>query len=214
MGKGIPRPRLASTVSGLVGFQTLSVMHVSACSAPQAAISEICSPATVALAMALLSLQWSMGSIFGPTIGGLLAHPTTKYPWLLDLPIGPTLERFPFLLSLGMPMFVTAVTLLITYKFLPEPSHTAAAVPKPPSDTHQAAKDAAATSQPKAYSLRSLAVMSSVGLYALVCLCMGSYSTLFPLFLFTGTGDGGYGLNSSQVSWLLLSCAFVVSVLE
>ena len=35
-------------------------------------------------AFSIMPLVWTIGSIFGPSLGGALANPAPKYPWLFD----------------------------------------------------------------------------------------------------------------------------------
>ena len=156
--------------------------------------------------MGLSSFQWSLGAIFGPIIGGLLANPTDKYPWLHEVVVGPFLERFPFLLPLAVPIILSTAVLAVTYVFLAEPSPSTAASQQPVKKAQKAqaegTKPATVPSAPQVNPLRSLAVVTSVGLYALLSTCAGTFNTVFPLFLFTGTADGGFGFDSSQVCLL------------
>ena len=46
-------------------------------------------------AFSIMPLVWTIGSIFGPSLGGALASPARKYPWLFDTAF---FRTFPFAL--------------------------------------------------------------------------------------------------------------------
>eukprot|EP00667_Euglena_gracilis_P008801 EG_transcript_8927 len=163
----------------------------------KAYIPEICViTGQVALAMGLLSLQWSLGSIFGPFIGGALAEPATKYPTVFG---GiPLLEQYPFALSLATPILLAFFIFNMAVLLLPGG--------KVSDESDPLAKDGLGPRSPmmqKSAKLRLGAVVPCVALFTAIGMLTSAFIAVFPLYLASDPDVGGYGLNSSQVGLLL-----------
>ncbi|KAF8707176.1 hypothetical protein HU200_030422 [Digitaria exilis] len=81
---------------------------------------EVCQTEHQALGLSLVNTAWALGLIVGPALGGYLAQPTEKYPYIFseDSFFG----RFPYLLPcLSVSAFATIV--LISCIWLPETIH-------------------------------------------------------------------------------------------
>jgi MFS family permease len=172
----------------------------------KAYVAGICTPSQVAFAMGLLSLQWSLGSILGPIVGGLLANPTSKYAALSECEL---LHQYPFVLSLGVPIVCTLGVLILTFALLPEPSgeDLSASI----SDSQNPSASSPMLLKPKSdwEILLGRAVVVSIFLYTVICSCTSAFNTIFPVYLASPMDAGGAGLGSSEVGLLLGSGGYL-----
>ena len=75
-------------------------------------------------AFGYMALCWGFGSIIGPTVGGLLAQPATKYSSVFTE--GSIFATFPFLLPCLATAVIPAVGLCVGLRYLPEPHRAGA----------------------------------------------------------------------------------------
>lgn len=67
-------------------------------------------------AFSIMPLVWTIGSIFGPSFGGMFAKPTENLPWLFE---GSTFfKKFPFLLPNLIAACLFVVGLMTGFFFL------------------------------------------------------------------------------------------------
>lgn len=73
-------------------------------------------------AFSIMPLVWTIGSIFGPSFGGMFAKPTENLPWLFEG--NKFFEKFPFLLPnlVAASLFIVGLTtgfLFLEVRYLP-----------------------------------------------------------------------------------------------
>eukprot|EP00897_Mesotaenium_endlicherianum_P006626 jgi/Mesen1/5992/ME000304S05014 len=104
----------------------------------RSAMAEICDESNQAKGFSFLALNRGLGLMFGPVVGGLLAQPVQKYPWLF--PGGGLFETFQFALPCLVVCALTGVALLLTLCFFPETRGWVAAAGPPLEPLPEAAR--------------------------------------------------------------------------
>ena len=80
-------------------------------------LSEICDDTNQARGMALIAAQGGLGRVFGPSVGGFLADPASKYSAFRGVAL---LERFPFILPCSIGALICVVAFAWAYGALQE----------------------------------------------------------------------------------------------
>eukprot|EP01135_Chromosphaera_perkinsii_P010540 Nk52_evm50s2152 gene=Nk52_evmTU50s2152 len=96
----------------LTGFSNGAVIIV------KAMIADVCDDTNQGLALSYMALANGVGLVFGPAMGGLLAKPAEKFPWLFGK--DSIFAVFPYLLPCLVGACVAFVTLFIALFYLPE----------------------------------------------------------------------------------------------
>jgi len=192
-------------------------------------VSEVTDETNIARALGLIAMQYGFGTLLGPSIGGFLARPATKYAIFADNEL---LLRFPYALPCLVPFCVAIFTLFGILAFLPEsriiyeslPTREPASPTSPflrPKAVAAAGGDDEATEEDKASAfllvqdkplsrlevLMSRKVHMSVLLYAIMGGVQIGFSSIFPLWLINSPENGGFSLTSSGIGIVMSASA-------
>eukprot|EP00604_Paraphysomonas_vestita_P004198 CAMPEP_0174822082 /NCGR_PEP_ID=MMETSP1107-20130205/13040_1 /TAXON_ID=36770 /ORGANISM="Paraphysomonas vestita, Strain GFlagA" /LENGTH=112 /DNA_ID=CAMNT_0016040067 /DNA_START=356 /DNA_END=691 /DNA_ORIENTATION=+ len=80
--------------------------------------SEICSRQYQPLAMSIGVGAWSVGLVIGPSIGGIFAQPSERFPGSILNNL--MFRYFPFLLPNLVTSLLALISLILVYLYLPE----------------------------------------------------------------------------------------------
>ncbi len=134
-------------------------------------------------AFALIGLCWGAGSIFGSSVGGILARPAAQYPTVF--PSGGVWSTFPFLLPNAVTSVVVFGGLMGAVWFLDEP---------------KAATIATAASRSAPVSVwRQRQALYAAGAYILLGFCFIIFEEVFPIYLTATRAVGGLQFETWQI---------------
>jgi len=169
-------------------------------------VSELCSREHEARAMGLTAGCWSLGMVFGPMLGGLLANPAKLYPDTFG-GIG-IFEEFPYLL----PNLVTAgmgiAACGLVYVFLPETLYEHVS-----GDGHMS--EGAKPTQRGATIVELLntpGVTPALTAYFVLCFIDLSFNEIVPLWAISSQVVGGLSMEQKSIGFLMTftGCLLVV----
>ncbi|KAL6868342.1 hypothetical protein ACP4OV_015187 [Aristida adscensionis] len=171
---------------------------------------EVSRPEHQAIGLSLVCTSWAMGLVIGPAIGGYLAQPTEKYPFLF--PTTSIFVRFPYFLPC-LCISVFCFVILLSCIWLPETLHTHKLGEKEDQATEYLVGNSSADSEGfvgkhvKVTSNKNLfknwPLISSIILYCMACFDDMAYSEIFPLWAESDRSYGGLSLSSADVGQLL-----------
>ncbi|KAF7983437.1 hypothetical protein HWV62_21695 [Athelia sp. TMB] len=156
-----------------------------------AVISELTDSTNFGLALPIYSLAWPTGLILGPMLGGSLAHPAEKMPWL-DFDF---LRRYPFFLPGGVSSLLTILAVFIGYFILQEtlPSKTPNSKKR---DLSAQVNDDLPDKPSNLKELLSNPIILSLSTSGFSLSFMNTgFQVIFALFSYTSILDGGLGLS-------------------
>lgn len=166
-----------------------------------------------ALGLSTVSTAWGIGLIIGPALGGFLAQPAEKYPYLFSKES--LFGRFPYFLPcLCISVFALGVTLASCW--LPETLHMHDEHDKLQDDSYGALESACRSSAkelseetadraPKSGEslLKNWPLMSSIIVYCIFSLHDMAYSEIFSLWAVSSRKYGGLGYSTEDVGEVL-----------
>ncbi|KAF7331374.1 Major facilitator superfamily multidrug-resistance DHA1 sub-family [Mycena kentingensis (nom. inval.)] len=205
---------LSLTFWGLVACRSLHGALNGNVSVMKSMLAELTDATNIAAAYGYLPIAWSTGSILGPMIGGLLAHPAETFPaWFGNSAF---LKKYPYFLPCAIPATYAIVAWFVTLFFLRETA-SGPAVIKIPSIVERregaAAKrdsEDAPLLEPvpevpeseQAFPINQLftkRILLAGGNYAILSLVDISLRAIHPVFLATPIELGGLGMPTVQI---------------
>ncbi|KAK7322523.1 hypothetical protein VNO77_25907 [Canavalia gladiata] len=145
---------------------------------------------------------WGVGLVFGPALGGYLAQPTEKYPYLF--PKGSIWDKFPYFLPcFVISMFALAVAIACIW--LPETLHNHSVsidnIEVLESGSNVADNDK--TTRKDESLFRNWPLMSSILVFCVVSLHDVAYSEVFSLWAVSPRKLGGLNFTTDDVGNVL-----------
>nr|KYP40112.1 putative membrane protein YCR023C family [Cajanus cajan] len=175
--------------------------------------SEIFREEYQALGLSTVCAAWGVGLVFGPALGGYLAQPVEKYPYLFSK--GSFWERFPYFL----PCFaISAVAILVAIAciWLPETLHNHDVVIDNNIEVLENGSswtDKDKTIQKNESVFLNWPLMSSIIIYCIFALHDIAYSEVFSLWAVSPQRLGGLNFTTNQVGNVLaISGMFLIFV--
>ncbi|KAF7984642.1 hypothetical protein HWV62_12879 [Athelia sp. TMB] len=173
-------------------------------------IGELTDSTNFGLAYPIYSLAWPTGLILGPMLGGSLAHPADKMPWL-DFAF---LRRYPFFLPGAIASLLTVLAVFIGYFVLQE------TLPSKVRKSKMQSLGVEVNDEPhdKPLSLKELlsnpAILSLCTSGFALCFLNTGFQVIFVLFSYTSILNGGLGLSTDQIGFALSTSGAISLVLQ
>ena len=194
-------------------------------------LSEILDDSNQAKGMALLGTCFGFGQMLGPSVGGFLARPATKWGFFADVPL---FVKFPYLLACCVPVTLCCIGAVGTYIFLPETHHkqdygvleeVKDGPSKPDLTNGEQLQEVASNTGPKSEDpapapsspstlgpapdgtgfcgVLTFRTMMPMSVYGFLGFIFIAYATLFPLLLLNTVDEGGFGYKTTEVGMVL-----------
>lgn len=148
-----------------------------------------------------ISLSFSIGSIFGPIVGGFLSSPVTQYPALFNYTpkiLTIMLKHFPFLLPNLFVSTIQFITFLFAYKYLKESKVHSTQQTKQQRNQQSGCNSGNANS----FGMMELATpFICMMLYALIGFNNIVFAECSPLFMILSKSDGGLGFHQRDIGF-------------
>jgi len=163
-------------------------------------MGELTDATNIAQGFALLPIVWCVGVTVGPFIGGILARPADRWPYLFS---GRFWREYPYFLPCFAITVMVALIAVVIAVFLKETlPRRKAKTPSPESPEH--AQDASVPDAPlpmRALLIPSILIpIANNGLLAVV---EAGYTALLPLFYSSPPSIGGLGFSPAVIGTLL-----------
>ncbi|KAG2150249.1 major facilitator superfamily domain-containing protein [Suillus bovinus] len=175
-------------------------------------IAEMTDSTNMARAWAILPLAWSSGSTLGPLIGGELARPADRFPYVFG--DSEFLKKYPYFLPCAVPATVSALTWVVAFLYLKEtttprinisqllPWKRSKIVPSPTLTPPPVSSSIADKPVPiRALFVRR--VLVATGSYAGISLVDIAFRTVQPVFYAIPISLGGLGLDTPTIGTIL-----------
>ncbi|VVB14400.1 unnamed protein product [Arabis nemorensis] len=165
--------------------------------------SEILYEEYQATAMSAVSTAWGIGLIIGPALGGFLAQPADKYPNVFSKES--IFGRFRY----ALPCFtISAFALVVTVLccFIPETLHNHGRQSTSKDDSSEKLEAESGASNGRASQgslLKNWPLMSSIGVYCVLCLHDIAYFEIFSLWANSPRKYGGLSYSTNDVGTVL-----------
>ncbi|KAL9687313.1 hypothetical protein QQ045_031713 [Rhodiola kirilowii] len=176
--------------------------------------SEVCRKEHQALGLSTISTTWGLGLIIGPALGGFLAQPAEKYPYLFSKES--IFGRFPYLLPCLL-ISVLALVAAISCYWLPETLHMhngnnqfdesiTVKVIQMKSEKEHIFEEGNPNSESSL--LKNWPLMSAIIVYCVFQLHDTAYSEIFSLWATSPRTLGGLSFSTSNVGEVLAISGF------
>ncbi|KAK7322512.1 hypothetical protein VNO77_25895 [Canavalia gladiata] len=164
--------------------------------------SEIFREEYQALGMSTVCAAWGVGLVFGPALGGYLAQPAEKYPYLF--PKNSFWDKFPFFLPC-FAISAVAFAVAIWCIWLPETLHNHKMSPDISEALENGSKEADndKMTQKTESVFRNWPLMSSIIIYCVFALHDVAYSEVFSLWAVSPRRLDGLSFNTNDVGNVL-----------
>jgi len=181
-------------------------------------VADITDPTNMPLAYGYIPFAWQTGIALGPLIGGLLAHPTVRYPDIfgrLEF-----LRTYPYFLPCGVIGTLAIAWWFVTFLFLDEstkPSTSLARLLGLQKSEKTAMTSASNIPEVKPLPFRDLLtprVVIATCAYAAIALIEISFRAVQPVFYATPIKMGGIGLDTPAIGIILAALGILNGVLQ
>lgn len=193
---------LAQTIWQMIVLRCLAGVFAGTIVTIRAMIAEHSTPRTQARAFSWFAFSGNIGLFIGPLIGGALADPAAQYPGAFG---GVRFfEEYPYALS-SLVVGCIGLTAVVTSALFVEETLHKKSSNKPSSTDPDSTAEAGGPPKPlPSYSALSLLKRPDVRIvlynYSHVMILGFSYTAIVPVFWFTSTALGGFGLTPLQIS--------------
>ncbi|TKY49802.1 zinc induced facilitator 1 [Spatholobus suberectus] len=175
--------------------------------------SEIFREEYQALGLSTVCAAWGVGLVFGPALGGYLAQPVEKYPYLFSK--DSFWDRFPYFL----PCFVIstfAFAVAIASIWLPETlhNHSASIDNTEALENGSSGADKDKMIQKNKSVFRNWPLMSSIIIYCVFALHDAAYSEVFSLWAVSPQWMGGLNFTTDDVGNVLAVSGFAIIIFQ
>ncbi|KAJ4970912.1 hypothetical protein NE237_004011 [Protea cynaroides] len=186
--------------------------------------SEVCREEYQPLGQSLVSTAWGVGLIIGPALGGFLAQPAEKYPYIF--PEESLFGRFPYLLPC-LVISVFSLGVFVACFWLPETLHMhkgknedghdsydTLEAPLDVSDDKEVTEETQGGGTAKKNLLRNWPLMSAIVIYCVFSLHDMAYSEIFSLWAVSPRKLGGLSYSTDDVGEILSISGFGLIVFQ
>ncbi|KAG1864914.1 major facilitator superfamily domain-containing protein [Suillus subluteus] len=185
-------------------------------------VADITDSTNMPQAYGYIPFAWQAGIALGPLVGGLLAHPTVRYPELFGR--FELLKAYPYFLPCGVIGTLALVWWCVTFLFLSESTQPSTSFARL-LGLHESERSASRTmpsdsdlrSKMKPLPFRDLLVTRVViatCAYAAVALIEISFRAVQPVFYATPIEMGGLGLDTPAIGIILAVLGILNGVLQ
>ncbi|KAJ2553654.1 hypothetical protein EV175_002868 [Coemansia sp. RSA 1933] len=168
--------------------------------------------------MSYSPMVWQLGSMLGGAIGGLLANPVKKYPWLFGNSV--LFREYPYLLPCLFGSAISFVGLVVGFFFLEETlvvkpttapgsgsaSETTPLVSEAQSEEGRAQINAE-TGELSRWDILTPTVIRVLFTNTILCLAVGMHTQLYPIFAATDVAVGGLGMDTQTIGITFMVCS-------
>ncbi|KAG5150129.1 hypothetical protein JHK82_017010 [Glycine max] len=160
------------------------------------------------LGLSTVSAAWGVGLALGPALGGYLAQPVEKYPYLFSK--GSFWDRFPYFLPC-LVISTFAFSVAIACIWLPETNHNH----NPEAlEIRSRAPDKDKVVQNNESVFRNWPLMSSIIVYCVFSLHDNAYSEVFSLWAVSPRWLGGLNFTTNSVGNVLVVSGFAIIIFQ
>lgn len=165
--------------------------------------------------MGLTTGCWSLGLVFGPACGGLLASPAQLYPHLFG---GTIFETFPYLLPNLVTAFFALLACVLLFFFFPEtlPSVSSSLSSPPPHAYSNNSKQTAAEESSRGASIVELAqypgVVTTLCAYLVISFSSICFDEVIPLWSMASHSHGGLQLPQVMIGTMLTITGVILTI--
>ncbi|KAI6044364.1 major facilitator superfamily domain-containing protein [Pisolithus marmoratus] len=217
---------LSKTFLGLVLSRCLNGALNGNIGVMKSMVAEITDPTNMAQACSLMPLTWFFGNTVGPLIGGLLEHPTEKFPAVFRDSV--FFKKYPYFLPCSVSATFAVICWFIAYFSLEEtitprmspkdyflgrkPKHQEPNVGSPvmaDNGVHSASEG-----QLPLQKLLVRPVLIAAGCYAFFALTDMAIRTVLPVYFAMPIEMGGLGLGPSAIGTILALLGFANGICQ
>ncbi|KAG9096994.1 hypothetical protein FRC07_010849, partial [Ceratobasidium sp. 392] len=197
---------LSRTFVGLVITRALSGALDGNVGVAKSMLAELTDETNQAQCFAFLPIVWSVGSTFGPFLGGTLSHPASLLPSIFDTPFW---NEYPYFLPCLVTAVFTTCVLLYSSFALEETLHSHSEL-KPTSSENTAeygaVNDTTRPAPPTAPSIRSVMTKRAwiaIVNYMFLAYVNIAYACVVPVIFAASVEGGGLGLGPRSIGLVL-----------
>ncbi|KAK9686906.1 hypothetical protein K7432_014981 [Basidiobolus ranarum] len=184
-------------------------------------IAEITDVTNQSVAFSLLPLMWGVGSIIGPTLGGLLSQPADQYPSLFGQ--WEFFHTYPYFLPCFVSSLLSLFGLIVAYFYLEETLETKIKKDSPTETTPLLIEASVPlltkNSEPSSTNIGILDAFTSSTIpviigYMLLALQSITADEVIPIWAATSIAKGGLHFTTKQTGLFLSFCGFMIPPLQ
>ncbi|KAJ6870258.1 protein ZINC INDUCED FACILITATOR 1-like isoform X3 [Populus alba x Populus x berolinensis] len=171
----------------------------------QAYASEVCRKEYQALGMSIISTSWGIGLVIGPALGGFLAQPAEKFPYIFSS--DSLFGRFPYLLPCLL-ISIFSVGVLVVCCLLPETIHNHKGNDEERNDSDALGTTTFESNSSQKSLLKNWPLISSIIAYCVFQLHDMAYAEIFSLWAVSPRKNGGLSFSTADVGEVLAFSGF------
>ncbi|KAJ6870255.1 hypothetical protein NC652_036013 [Populus alba x Populus x berolinensis] len=167
--------------------------------------SEVCRKEYQALGMSIISTSWGIGLVIGPALGGFLAQPAEKFPYIFSS--DSLFGRFPYLLPCLL-ISIFSVGVLVVCCLLPETIHNHKGNDEERNDSDALGTTTFESNSSQKSLLKNWPLISSIIAYCVFQLHDMAYAEIFSLWAVSPRKNGGLSFSTADVGEVLAFSGF------
>jgi hypothetical protein len=176
-------------------------------------VSELCPPKHEARGMGLTTGCWSLGLVFGPACGGLLASPAQLYPRYFT---GTIFETFPYLLPNLVTAFFALLGAILLFLFFPETLTSDPLTSPPQGQNSSSSNPPPSSTETRGASIVELArypgVANTLCAYLVISFSSICLDEVIPLWSMASHSHGGLELPQVMIGTMLTITGVVLTL--